>query len=80
VCASPREVSAMVRFFTDLGLPEPDVNLHVGSGLHGEQTTVVLIGVERELMTRRPLLLAMRRRELGISACKAGLTKYRASP
>ena len=46
-------------FFTDLGLPEPDVNLHVGSGRHGEQTAAVITGVERELMARRPALLVV---------------------
>jgi UDP-N-acetylglucosamine 2-epimerase len=46
-------------FFTDLGLPEPDVNLRVGSGTHGEQTAAVITGVERELTTRRPALLVV---------------------
>jgi UDP-N-acetylglucosamine 2-epimerase (non-hydrolysing) len=46
-------------FFTDLGLPEPDVNLRVGSGTHGEQTAAVITGVERELMARRPALLVV---------------------
>jgi UDP-N-acetylglucosamine 2-epimerase (non-hydrolysing) len=46
-------------FFADLGLPEPDVNLHVGSGPHGEQTAAVIAGVERELMNRRPALLVV---------------------
>jgi UDP-N-acetylglucosamine 2-epimerase len=46
-------------FFADLGLPEPDVNLHVGSGAHGEQTAAVIAGVERELMARRPTLLVV---------------------
>ncbi len=46
-------------FFTDLGLPRPDVNLHVGSGAHGEQTAAVIAGVERELMARRPQLLVV---------------------
>ena len=32
-------------FFADLGLPEPDVNLHVSSGAHGEQTAAVIAGV-----------------------------------
>ena len=32
-------------FFADLGLPEPDVNLHVGSGAHGEQTAAVIVPV-----------------------------------
>jgi UDP-N-acetylglucosamine 2-epimerase (non-hydrolysing) len=41
-------------FFADLGLPEPDVNLHVGSGPHGEQTAAVIGGVERELMNAAP--------------------------
>lgn len=46
-------------FFTDLGLPEPDVNLRVGSGTHGEQTAAVITGVERELIAQRPALLVV---------------------
>jgi len=30
-------------FFRDLGIPEPDVNLGVGSGTHAEQTAQVLV-------------------------------------
>lgn len=41
-------------FFRDLGIPEPDVNLDVGSGSHGEQTAQVLASIERELIERRP--------------------------
>jgi UDP-N-acetylglucosamine 2-epimerase (non-hydrolysing) len=35
------------------------VNLHVGSGAHGEQTAAVIAGVERELTARRPWLLVV---------------------
>lgn len=41
-------------FFHDLGIPEPDVNLGVGSGTHGEQTAQVLTKIETLLMERRP--------------------------
>jgi UDP-N-acetylglucosamine 2-epimerase (non-hydrolysing) len=41
-------------FFRDLGIPEPDVNLGVGSGSHGEQTGHVLIKLESLLMAQRP--------------------------
>jgi UDP-N-acetylglucosamine 2-epimerase (non-hydrolysing) len=41
-------------FFRDLGIPEPDVNLGVGSGSHGEQTAQVLMKIERLLIERRP--------------------------
>jgi len=36
-------------FFRDLELPEPSVNLNVGSGTHAEQTASILIGVEKTL-------------------------------
>ena len=41
-------------FFRDLGIPEPDVNLGVGSGSHGVQTAQVLIKIEELLVERRP--------------------------
>lgn len=41
-------------FFQDLGIPEPDVNLGVGSGSHGEQTGQVLIKIEQLILERRP--------------------------
>jgi UDP-N-acetylglucosamine 2-epimerase (non-hydrolysing) len=39
-------------FFEQLGLPEPDVHLGVGSGTHAEQTAGVMVGVERQLRER----------------------------
>ena len=36
-------------FFDQLELSEPDVNLGIGSGSHGEQTGEMLTGIEREL-------------------------------
>lgn len=41
-------------FFRDLGIPEPDVNLGVGSGSHGHQTAQVLMKIEDLLVERRP--------------------------
>ncbi len=41
-------------FIEQLGLPEPEDHLSVGSGSHAEQTAGVLIGVERVLEQRRP--------------------------
>jgi len=41
-------------FFQDLGIPEPDVNLGVGSGSHGEQTAQVLMKIEQLLIKRKP--------------------------
>jgi UDP-N-acetylglucosamine 2-epimerase (non-hydrolysing) len=41
-------------FFRDLGIPEPDLNLGVGSGPHGAQTAQVLQKMEAILEERRP--------------------------
>ncbi|MEU5878061.1 UDP-N-acetylglucosamine 2-epimerase (non-hydrolyzing) [Spirillospora sp. NPDC047279] len=46
-------------FFRDLGLPEPDVNLGVGSGGHAEQTAALLVGLEREFLARSPELVVV---------------------
>ena len=36
-------------FFDELGIPQPDYNLGVGSGKHGEQTAKMIAGIERIL-------------------------------
>ena len=43
--------------FEDLGLPEPDVNLGVGSGSHAQQTAQVMVALEDYLSTTPPDLL-----------------------
>jgi UDP-N-acetylglucosamine 2-epimerase (non-hydrolysing) len=41
-------------FFDELGLPEPDVNLEVGSGSHAQQTAQVMLRFEPVLQDYRP--------------------------
>lgn len=41
-------------FFRDLGLPEPAINLGVGSGSHAVQTARVMTGFEEVLLAERP--------------------------
>ncbi|CAN5621605.1 O-antigen biosynthesis protein WlbD [soil metagenome] len=41
-------------FFSQLGLPEPDVNLGVGSGRHGAQTAAIMTGLEDLFEQHRP--------------------------
>ncbi|HTJ05852.1 MAG TPA: UDP-N-acetylglucosamine 2-epimerase (non-hydrolyzing) [Caldimonas sp.] len=40
-------------FFAQLEIPEPDVNLEVGSGSHAEQTAAIMVGYERLLVADR---------------------------
>lgn len=40
-------------FFEELGIPEPDYNLGVGSGKHGEQTAKMIAGIENVLLSER---------------------------
>ncbi len=41
-------------FFEDLGLPEPDLNLEVGSGSHAQQTAEAMTRFEPVLLEKRP--------------------------
>jgi UDP-N-acetylglucosamine 2-epimerase (non-hydrolysing) len=43
-------------FFSQLGIPEPHVNLEVGSGTHAEQTAAIMMGYESLLMKTRSSL------------------------
>ncbi len=44
-------------FFRQLGIPEPDVNLGIGSGSHGEQTARIMIGLEELFVKHQPALV-----------------------
>ncbi|MBI4385151.1 MAG: UDP-N-acetylglucosamine 2-epimerase (non-hydrolyzing) [Nitrospinae bacterium] len=44
-------------FFEQLDLPEPKINLGVGSGGHGEQTAKMLSLIEREILSEKPDLV-----------------------
>ena len=43
-------------FFRDLGLPEPDRNLGVGSGSHAVQTAAIMVALEQAFGELRPAL------------------------
>jgi UDP-N-acetylglucosamine 2-epimerase (non-hydrolysing) len=44
-------------FFTDLGLPKPDVNLQAGSGSHAVQTAEIMKGLEPVLLDYQPQMV-----------------------
>ena len=50
-----REMSQL--FFEQLGLPKPDLDLHVGSASHGEQTGQIMIRFESVLKEEKPDLV-----------------------
>jgi len=41
-------------FFNELGIPQPDYNLNIGSGKHGEQTAKMITGIEEILIKEKP--------------------------
>lgn len=41
-------------FFQDLGIPEPDINLEIGSGSHAEQTARVMMAFEPVCIHEKP--------------------------
>ncbi|MBI5049138.1 MAG: UDP-N-acetylglucosamine 2-epimerase (non-hydrolyzing) [Deltaproteobacteria bacterium] len=44
-------------FFEDLQIPEPDINLEIGSGSHAEQTAGIMLKFEKILLTEKPDLV-----------------------
>ena len=46
-------------FFVQLGLPEPDVNLGVGSGTQARQTAEVMVGMEQEFIENSPSIAVL---------------------
>lgn len=47
-----REMSQV--FFDEMGIPEPNLNLEIGSGPHGEQTGRILAAIEKVVLEVRP--------------------------
>ena len=41
-------------FFTEMDIPQPDYNLHIGSGSHGKMTGLMLEKIEELLLELKP--------------------------
>jgi UDP-N-acetylglucosamine 2-epimerase (non-hydrolysing) len=46
-------------FFRDLGLPEPDLNLGVGSGSHAVQTAAIMVELEKAFQALDPAVVVV---------------------
>ncbi len=53
------DVNMSDEIFEDLGMPEPDIHLGVGSGPHAEQTGRVMIAYEKILLAQPPDLMVV---------------------
>jgi UDP-N-acetylglucosamine 2-epimerase (non-hydrolysing) len=51
------DVAMNAVFFEELGIPDPDINLEVGSGTGTEQTARIMLSLEPVLLANRPDLL-----------------------
>jgi UDP-N-acetylglucosamine 2-epimerase (non-hydrolysing) len=64
-------------FFTDLGMPVPDIHLGVGSGSHAEQTAKVMTGFEKVCLAERPDLVVVAGDVNSTLACAVDCAKLR---
>jgi UDP-N-acetylglucosamine 2-epimerase (non-hydrolysing) len=64
-------------FLEELGLPEPDVYLGIGSGTHAEQTARIMVAFERELKRVDPQIVVVVGDVNSTLACALVATKER---
>src|SRR3954463_12065755 len=62
-------------FFRDLGLPDPDIHLGVGSGSHAEQTAGVMVAYEKVCLAERPAWVVVVGDVNSTVACTLAATK-----
>ncbi len=71
------DVSMSDVFFSDLGMPLPDVHLGVGSGSHAEQTAKVMVGFEKVCLEEKPHLVVVAGDVNSTMACAIDCAKLR---
>ena len=64
-------------FFEELGIPQPDINLEVGSGSHAAQTAAIMAKFEPVLLSRRPDLVLVVGDVNSTLACSVTAAKLR---
>ena len=62
-------------FFQELGLPEPEIHLNIGSGTHAEQMGRVMIAYEKTLIEHKPNLVIVVGDVNSTAACTLSATK-----
>ncbi len=73
------DVSMSDVFFSDLGMPLPDIHLGVGSGSHAEQTAKVMVGFEKVCEVERPDLVVVAGDVNSTLACSPARSTARSS-
>ncbi len=71
------DVSMSDVFFSDLGMPLPDIHLGVGSGSHAEQTAKVMVGFEKVCAVEQPDLVVVAGDVNSTLACAIDCAKLR---
>ena len=66
-------------FFQDLGMPEPEIHLGVGSGSHAEQTGRVMMAYEKVLLETRPDMVIVVGDVNSTMACTIAAVKLQAN-
>lgn len=64
-------------FFEQLGIPDPDLNLHVGSGTQAEQTAAIMTRYEKVLLDSPPALCLVVGDVTSTMACAIAAQKLR---